>query len=92
MSKSYRRMTEKKLQEIINTETDPTIIIEAANALAKYLPKPKQARRRRGTPVAPIKTEDQTLEEMVAALEKNRRGLPLTEDEKQMVAAVEKKR
>ena len=71
MSQSYRRVTAKKLQEIINTATDQTTIIEAANALAKFLPKPKQARRRRGTPVAPI--EEQTLDEMVTALEKKRK-------------------
>ncbi len=92
MSNSYRRATAKKLQEIIDTAADQTVIIEAANALAKYLPRPKQARRRRGTPVAPIKTKEQSLDELVAAMEKKRKGLPLTEVERQMVAAVEKKR
>ena len=92
MSNSYRRATAKKLQTIINTATDQTVIIEAANALAKYLPRPKQARRRRGTSVGPIKTKERTMDDFVLAMDKKRRGQPLTEDEKQMVAAMENKR
>lgn len=69
MSRSFRRETAKKLQAIINTEKDPTIVIEAANALAKYLPKPKTPKRRSGTPVAPIKKEP-TLNELIVAMEK----------------------
>ena len=92
MAKSLRRQTAKKLQEIINTATDPGMIIEAANALAKYLPTPKQPRRRRGTPVGPIKPKEPTLAEMVEALEKKRKGKELTEAEKQMLAPIEEKR
>ena len=72
MSKSFRRETAKKLQEIINTATDPTIIIEAANALAKYLPKPKQHKRRQGIPVVK-KEEEISLDQLVAAVERKRK-------------------
>lgn len=89
---SHRRTTAAKLQEIINTATDPMVVIEAANAQAKFLPKPKQARRRKGTLVGkPTIKKEPTLEDMVAALDKKRRGQPLNEAEKQMVSAVENK-
>lgn len=80
MSKSYRRLTAKKLQEIINKETDHTIVIEAANALAKYLPKPKTPKRRKDTPV-PIPPKEPTFEELVVVMEKQRKGIELTEGE-----------
>jgi hypothetical protein len=91
MSKNIRRAVAKRLKDAIETATDPMVIATLAGQLAKFLPKPKSPRRKRGTPVAPIKTEN-TLDQMVAALEKNRKGLALTEDEKQMVSAVDKKR
>lgn len=86
MSRSYRRATAKKLQEIINTSTDPMIIIEASNALAKYLPKPKQPRRRRGTTVpTPIKPKELSLDELVAAAEKQRKRQGLSAGEQAAV-------
>ena len=93
MSKSFSHQVAKKLKETILKSTDPKEIASLANVLAKYLPKPKPPNRKRGTPV-PIKNEpeDQALAEMVAALEKQRKGLPLTVEELKMVAAVEKKR
>jgi hypothetical protein len=91
MSKNIRRAVAKRLKDAIESATDPMVIAALAGQLAKFLPKPKSPRRKRGTPVGPIKTET-TLDQMVAALEKNRKGLALTEDEKQMVSAVDKKR
>ena len=88
MSQSYRRATVKKLQEILNTAEDPKVVIEAANVLAKYLPKPKQPKRRAGTPVVK-KEEEIDMGMLVAAIEKKRKeqaaeaGRKLTEAEKQ---------
>lgn len=81
MSRSYSRTVAKKLQEVIDTATDPRLIIEAANVLAKYLPRPKQPRRRRGTPVAPIKKKEPSLNELVMAVEKGRKEKALTAQE-----------
>lgn len=73
MSKSYRREVAKKLKEKIDTATDPMVIAKLADTLAKYLPKPKSPQRRRGTPVAPIKAKEPTIDELVAAMEKGRK-------------------
>ena len=72
MSKSYRREVAKKLKEIISTSKDERTVIEAANVLAKYIPKPKQPKRRPGTPV-PTKPKEPSLDELVAAAEKKRK-------------------
>jgi hypothetical protein len=90
MSKNIRRAVAKRLKDAIETATDPMVIAALAGQLAKFLPRPKSPRRKRGTPVAPIKTEGQTLTEMTVALEKKRKGLPLTTEEMKMVAAVDR--
>ncbi len=48
MSKNIRRAVAKKLKEQIVAATDPKVIANLANVLAKYLPKPNQPRRKRG--------------------------------------------
>ena len=73
MSKSYRREVAKKLKDAIAEATDPKVIADLANALAKYLPKPKSPRRRPGTPVGPIKAKEPSIDDLVAALEKKRK-------------------
>lgn len=92
MSQSHRRKVQKKLTEAIDAATDPMVIAELANALAKFLPKPKQPRRRHGTPTPNNPGEEVSLDKLVTAVEKKRQGKELSEDEKQMVAAVENKR
>ena len=71
-TKKYSRVAIKKLTEAIQAATDPMVIAELANALAKYLPKPTQPKRRPGTPVTPMKKEP-TIDELVAEMEKKRR-------------------
>ena len=71
-TKKYSRVAMKKLSEAIQAATEPMVIAELANALAKYLPKPTQPKRRPGTPVAPIKKEP-SLDELVAEMEKKRK-------------------
>ena len=92
MAKRIRSATLEKLREIIETTKDPAIVIEAANTLAKFLPKPQSPHRKKGTPVGPIKPKEPTIAEMVEALEKKRKGKELTEAEKQMLAPMEDKR
>lgn len=87
MSASYRKLTLKKLQQIIDTATDPTIIIEASNAMAKFLPRPKQHKRRKGTPV--LKKTEPSLDELVAEMEKKRKGKALAQQENEMVQGKE---
>lgn len=73
MSKSYRREVAKKLKEQIDTANDPMVIAKLADTLAKYLPKPKSPKRRSGTPVGPLKAKEQSLDELVAEMEKKRK-------------------
>ncbi len=94
MSKSFSHQVAKKLKETILKSTDPKEIASLANQLAKFLPKATQPRGSRKTET-PIKAKEPGLDDMVAALEKQRKGLPLTAEELKMVAAVaavEKKR
>ena len=72
MSKSFRREVAKKLKEQIDAATDPKLIAELANVLAKYLPKPNQPRRRRGTPT-PKEVMEPDINELVAAVERKRK-------------------
>ena len=91
MSKHIRRAVAKKLKEQIDAATDPKVIADLANVLAKYLPRPHQPRRKRGTqPSKEVKELD--VNDVVAIMEKQRKGIKLTEDERQVVAALEKKR
>jgi len=87
MSRSFRREVAKKLKEQIDAATDPKVIADLANVLAKYLPRPHQPRRKRGTQ-PPKEVKEPTLNDLVAAMEKERKGLALSETEKKMVAAV----
>lgn len=90
MSKSYRKDVKKKLKEAIDAATDPMVIAELSRQLAKYLPKPKQPRRRRETkpPINKKEAPEITIDELVAVIEKARReksiklGRGLTEAEK----------
>jgi hypothetical protein len=50
MSKSHRREVAKKLQEQISAATDPMVIAELSNQLSKFLPRPKQVKRRSQKP------------------------------------------
>jgi hypothetical protein len=50
MSQSHRKEVAKKLKEAIEQATDPNVIAQLSSQLSKYLPRPKQPRRRRGTP------------------------------------------
>ena len=81
MSKSYSRTVQKKLIGIIETSTDNKEIIEAANVLAKYMPRPKQPKRRKGTSVGEKPKEEVSLDQLVAAMEKGRKGQALTAEE-----------
>ncbi len=45
MSTSHRREVAKRLKQEIDATTDPQRIIELSNALAKFTPRPRQARR-----------------------------------------------
>jgi hypothetical protein len=54
MSLSHRREVAKKLKDAIEQATDPQVIAQLSNQLSKYLPRPRQSRRRRGIP-PPIK-------------------------------------
>jgi len=92
MSVSHRRAVAKKLKEAITQATDPQVIADLANALAKYLPRPKQPRRKRGVAPPINEPKEVGLDDLVAAVEKKRKGLALTEVEQKMVGAVEKKR
>jgi hypothetical protein len=91
MSKNIRRAVARKLKEQIDAATDPKVIADLANVLAKYLPRPHQPRRKRGAQT-PKEVKEPTLNDLVAIMEKERRGMGLTEAEKQLAAAVEKKR
>jgi hypothetical protein len=73
MSKHIRRAVARKLKEQIEEATDPKVIANLANVLAKYLPKPKQPRRPRGAQ-APKEAEPEiSLDQLVAAEEKKRK-------------------
>jgi len=73
MSKHIRRAVARKLREQIEAATDPKVIANLANVLAKYLPKPTRPRRKRGTQ-DPIKaTKEPSLDELVATMEKKRK-------------------
>ena len=73
MSKHIRRAVARKLREQIEAATDPKVIANLANVLAKYLPKPTRPRRKRGTQ-DPIKDEPEiSLDKLVAAVEKKRK-------------------
>jgi hypothetical protein len=89
MSKRFRKKVADFLFEKMQQSTDPMVIAALANQLAKYVTKPKQPIRRRGTQ-NPIKVDKTpSLGDLVAAVERKRKGLVLSETEKQMVAAVE---
>jgi len=92
MSKHIRRAVAKKLQKAIEQATDPMVIAVLAGQLAKYLPKPQQPRRKRGVAPPINKPKEIGLDDLVAAVEKKRKGLALTEVEQEMVGAVERKR
>jgi hypothetical protein len=91
MSQSFRREVAKKLKEQIDAATDPKVIADLANVLAKYLPRPKQPIRKSG-PQPSKEVKELDINDVVAIMEKQRKGIKLTEDEQQMAAAVEKKR
>jgi len=81
MSKHLRREVAKKLKDKIEEATDPMVIATLANVLAKYLPKPKQARRGRSTQ-APIKEKELSVNDLVSILEKQRKGHQLSAEER----------
>jgi hypothetical protein len=82
MSKHIRRAVAKKLKEQIVATSDPMVVVALANQLAKYLPKPKQPRKGRGTQT-PIKANKKPgLDELVTIMEKQRKGIELTEAER----------
>jgi hypothetical protein len=79
MSKSYRHAVAKKLKEQIDQATDPKVIADLANVLAKYLPKPKQSRRRRGIQPPIEATKERTLDDVVTEMEKKCKAIKLAE-------------
>lgn len=94
--KKLSHVVVKKLQQIITTEKDNQIVVDAANALAKYLPKPESPKKPRGKPPLPKEPKEPNIHDLVAVMEKRRKGSPLTDEEKQMAAdmdaAIERKR
>jgi hypothetical protein len=88
MSNSHRRQVAKKLKEAIDAATDPMVIAALANQLAKYLPKPKQPRRPRGTQTTKEAEPEIGLDQLVAAMEKKRKGITLTEAEKKITGTL----
>jgi hypothetical protein len=82
MSQTVRREVAKKLKEEIKKATDPVVIAELANVLAKYLPKPKQTHRRRNTQPPIEKKKELSVNEVVALMEKQRKGKVLSAEER----------
>jgi hypothetical protein len=81
MSKHIRRAVAKKLKEQILEATDPKLIADLANVLAKYLPKPKQIRRPRGAQKPIKETKEPSLNELVEIMERQRKGIALSAEE-----------
>ncbi|SRR5258708_1215150 len=73
MSKHIRRAVAKKLKESIVISTNPLEIAALANQLAKFLPRPKQAQRKRGAQTPIKETKEPSLDELVAEVEKKRK-------------------
>ena len=72
MANSYRRQVAKKLKEQIDAATNPKVIADLANVLAKYLPKPTQPRRKRGAQT-PKEVKELDINDLVAIMEKKRK-------------------
>ena len=88
MIRPMRTEALRKLRELLAKTTDPEMIVKICNTIAKLSAQQRKARRPRRD--KPIKKKEPTVEDMVLVMEKQRDGMPLTEDEKQ-IAAMEKR-
>jgi hypothetical protein len=86
---STRRIAVRKLREALIDAKSPRLIAELSNALAKLLAKPKPPKTKRVKPASSNTPKEPTINDLVAVMEKKRKGIQLSEAEEAMVAGVE---